>query len=525
LHLIEHTVYINQYAMKRYSEALIIVGIALITLLPYAVRFAFDPISSLHDDSYYYFKTAQNIAAGLGSTFDGINITNGYHPLWMMICAATAFFVSDPHVYVSVILCVNLLIICLFNIQTLRMFGPRLGVVFSCFLLVLINWNLYTNLQLFSGLETSLYLLLVITCIDLITDINFDDWKRTLLLGVLFGLAFLARTDFALFLPVAGMFLVKKGVLKDKRKFINCACFLTAPFLIIAVPYLMWNYSVTGHIEQVSGLVQGLYSSDIGTFGRIKIALRDLPKSALLRPYIFNLLLLPWLGLLFLRVFNKRAFPEFLKDERLRLLAGFSILAVGFYYWSFAERTRAWHIMIPWFTAQIVFVSTLKFIADGLSDRKVFRWIINSLIIAACSVCVGQLLVWNYNSSKQNPYFQSTTNYYDELAKWLRHNVPEQSKVGVFNAGYIGFFSGRTVVNLDGLINGRELYEYLKSGRTGWHYAVDKKLDYVADHFFGPPYESIPPELKDRFRLIHRVGKTDLPENRIVDAYVYKIER
>lgn len=38
------------------------------------------------DDAYYYFKVAQNITEGRGSTFDGVNPTNGYHPLWMVIC-------------------------------------------------------------------------------------------------------------------------------------------------------------------------------------------------------------------------------------------------------------------------------------------------------------------------------------------------------------------------------------------------------------------------------------------------------
>jgi len=38
------------------------------------------------DDAYYYFKVAQNISEGQGSTFDGISRTNGYHPLWMLIC-------------------------------------------------------------------------------------------------------------------------------------------------------------------------------------------------------------------------------------------------------------------------------------------------------------------------------------------------------------------------------------------------------------------------------------------------------
>lgn len=38
------------------------------------------------DDVFYYFKTAQNISEGYGSTFDRIGLTNGYHPLWMLIC-------------------------------------------------------------------------------------------------------------------------------------------------------------------------------------------------------------------------------------------------------------------------------------------------------------------------------------------------------------------------------------------------------------------------------------------------------
>src|SRR3990170_5245674 len=40
----------------------------------------------IRDDAYYYFKVAQNISEGQGSSFDGINPTNGYHPLWLLIC-------------------------------------------------------------------------------------------------------------------------------------------------------------------------------------------------------------------------------------------------------------------------------------------------------------------------------------------------------------------------------------------------------------------------------------------------------
>lgn len=44
------------------------------------------------DDAYYYFKVAQNITEGRGSTFDGINPTNGYHPLWMIVCIPIFYF-------------------------------------------------------------------------------------------------------------------------------------------------------------------------------------------------------------------------------------------------------------------------------------------------------------------------------------------------------------------------------------------------------------------------------------------------
>ena len=44
------------------------------------------PFTLTFDDAFYYFGIARNIVAGHGSTFDGINATNGYHPLWMGIC-------------------------------------------------------------------------------------------------------------------------------------------------------------------------------------------------------------------------------------------------------------------------------------------------------------------------------------------------------------------------------------------------------------------------------------------------------
>jgi len=62
---------------------LVILGIHLYAAT--ADGYIFPNLWFIRDDAYYYFKVAQNISQGLGSTFDGINLTNGYHPLWLLI--------------------------------------------------------------------------------------------------------------------------------------------------------------------------------------------------------------------------------------------------------------------------------------------------------------------------------------------------------------------------------------------------------------------------------------------------------
>ena len=42
------------------------------------------------DDSYYYLQIARHLAAGDGFTFDGLNPTNGFHPLWLLLLSLIA---------------------------------------------------------------------------------------------------------------------------------------------------------------------------------------------------------------------------------------------------------------------------------------------------------------------------------------------------------------------------------------------------------------------------------------------------
>jgi hypothetical protein len=75
--------------MKRFDWFEIVLVVAVMSISLYAALSDAQNLSMkwfTRDDAYYYFKVAQNISEGHGSTFDGINPTNGYHPLWLWMC-------------------------------------------------------------------------------------------------------------------------------------------------------------------------------------------------------------------------------------------------------------------------------------------------------------------------------------------------------------------------------------------------------------------------------------------------------
>jgi hypothetical protein len=52
-------------------------------------------LTAYWDDFFYYLQIARNVATDFRSTFDGVGLTNGYHPLWLAILAALCV-VFDP---------------------------------------------------------------------------------------------------------------------------------------------------------------------------------------------------------------------------------------------------------------------------------------------------------------------------------------------------------------------------------------------------------------------------------------------
>jgi len=171
------------------------------------------------DDAYYYFKVAQNISEGHGSTFDGINRTNGYHPLWMAICIpifALARF--------DLILPLRILFLVLSGLSaaTAILLYRSIGKVFipAIGALAAVYWvfSLVVLIRIYKqGLETGIAAFLIVLLIYVLLGFE-NSWrsktvtrKDLIILGILGALVIFSRLDLIFLVAFVGIWVVFRG--------------------------------------------------------------------------------------------------------------------------------------------------------------------------------------------------------------------------------------------------------------------------------------------------------------------------
>ncbi len=164
------------------------------------------------DDGFYYFKVAENITNGLGVTFDGINRTNGFHPLWMVVCIpifALARF--------NLILPLRLLVLvaALLNAGTailiFRLLRKFISTVTAAAIGILwiflpsIHWIVAQN-----GMESTISAFFLVCLFYLVVQWRAErlGFWRLVPLGIVAGLAILARLDNIFVVMLLGVWFV-----------------------------------------------------------------------------------------------------------------------------------------------------------------------------------------------------------------------------------------------------------------------------------------------------------------------------
>jgi hypothetical protein len=205
--------------MKRshWFEILLIIAVLAIQLYAaFSNGYNFPRNWFIRDDAYYYFKVAENISLGHGSTFDGINPTNGYHPLWMLICipifALARFDLILP-------LRVLLIVMSLFSLATAillyrlisRALSPPVG------MLAAVYWvfNFYIQDIFYdSGLESGIALFFIVVLIYMLYQLERNksklpmSWRQIAWFSVIAILTVFSRLDLAFFAIIVGLWIV-----------------------------------------------------------------------------------------------------------------------------------------------------------------------------------------------------------------------------------------------------------------------------------------------------------------------------
>ena len=205
--------------MKRYCWFEILLVLIVMAISLYA---AFSDSQNLswrwftRDDAYYYFKVAQNISEGHGSTFDGINPTNGYHPLWMLVCipifALARFDLILPlRVLLVVLGGLSAATAILFFRLIGRIFTPAIGAIAAIYWAF--NYDILIRIYQ-QGLETGIAAFFVVLLVYKLFEFEIS-WrknqvtnKQLFILGLVALLAVLSRLDLIFLAGMVGIWVI-----------------------------------------------------------------------------------------------------------------------------------------------------------------------------------------------------------------------------------------------------------------------------------------------------------------------------
>lgn len=217
----------------------IFVAIIIFALCFYSLYFY--PTGFNDDDAFFYFSIAYRFVNQGISSFDGLSITNGYHPLWM-------FFLTT--------FCLPLKLLGIKSIGVFSVFFSLL-VSFVWFLIAKEGSNLFKIIILglsfrsIYGMETALGSLIIIYLFKF-SNSAISKKYFSFINSFLIFLLVLTRIDFVI--PVLILFLKKESI---KDKVINIYGLL----LGISI-YFLYNYQLTKHIFTVSSYLK-VSSTDI----------------------------------------------------------------------------------------------------------------------------------------------------------------------------------------------------------------------------------------------------------------------
>ena len=460
------------------------------------------------EDSFYALSVARSISDGTGFSVDGIHPTNGVQPL-VCLLDAPLFALSGGDDALALRL-VYLLNIGFYLFAAWMIAGFMRGlyrdeekkpiVFWSVFGLIYANY--VVGLHYLNGLETALAGGLVFAALWYqvrMWDAAQPGLRNWGVLGVLLGLAVLARIDLAiLVVAVVAMRFVRahllySGLPGPERwgRFVQTVkevVLMGGIAVLVSSPWWAYNYLTFGSLMPISGqsqqwLLQDAFRSVVETFNVLSDSL--LPgvqtpvgmRIGLWAPYgivLVPLLLVALAMLPGVRDGVRRLrgrFPAEWDWKAFLPFALFCLILIGFYTFFFrASHFQSRYLILPRIAVLLCLFAALYTLWGQLGKNLLARRLLIPVLF------VPMLLHFAFFARN---FEDGYANFMVYAVQWIDGHVEPEQTVGMFQSGTTGFVYPDHVVNLDGKVNSEALHAFQRGELP--QYVDSAKFDYIID--------------------------------------------
>lgn len=459
------------------------VGLALAFVALVSRTFSFAMMSDreraafVPDDGIYYLQLARNFVDFGTWTFDaGVSKTTGFHLLHAYVCAlmyrvipdATPEFAVLTQAIWGLLLTLAAYTLLAFTlarrfggagvwaVASVAMIGPLMHCVTSC-----VEWPYVV-----------LFAAAAVWCFD----------RGHVTAGFAVGvLGSLSRSDFGVIALACAAFgvytLLSRRDRRAVRTFSVGAALVAGAACGVALVFLH-THAVTGNWLQSSVRMKMLWGQSEPLEELLTLE-RHLGNILASNPFAFGLATTfhrspraSFFGALVIAamaVLLARRVPSLVPDRASRRVAlvAVALITMAGYLVLYSTSPEAVQV---WYTSGFTVPSAIAMAAIFEALTRVPRLALPSVALVAVLAVVNSRAAWRPLWPHQRTQWES--------AQYIRDQLP-QGLVGAFNAGYLAFFSGRAVVNLDGLVND-DIYAHAASSTLAC-YVADTNLEYIVD--------------------------------------------
>ena len=405
------------------------------------------PMGFMADDSFFYTQIAYNIGVNKFSSWDGINLTNSYHILWISIISLTSLILSffteikEHHLMAHVFVYFSIILI-FFKYYSAKILDSfiLLGIIVSGYILmenitvIFLLFVIYKEtLKYLKNKKTSYLLILSFFLIPLARI------DAIALVGFIPLILFIKTRDKFFFYLLISLFF---GLISNLTIY-----FMIAGEFYSVSSYVKMNQNITNTMEH--RIVNNALYSNIFPLGWLTLKMRGYLLLSFFLFFLVNLTI------------NKK--------KQTGLFFGFFLgLYSYFFIQLFSNYIDTWYYSIMFGSLFLVF----KLFNMNFFWKKSVLYIFYFFIIL---LFLGKL----YNSFK---YYDYRVEYINEI-KQIEEYVPQKSKIYQYDlAGHLGFYSNIKVINGDGRVNSFEYARDLLNQNLS-DYLIKNKICYLTDIF------------------------------------------